>query len=83
MPAEDRARAFDRFWRGPGAPSDSGGFGLGLAIVRQLVAADGGTIELRSPPPGGLEAVISLRAGVGPAVSTSPATEVSGPAGPY
>jgi signal transduction histidine kinase len=83
MPAEDRVRAFDRFWRGTGAPSDSGGFGLGLAIVRQLVAADGGSIELRSPPSGGLEAVISLRAGVGPAISTSSATRTSGPAGPF
>jgi len=82
MPAEDRARAFDRFWRGAGAPSDNGGFGLGLAIVRQLLAADGGSIELRSPPSGGLEAVISLRAGVEPTPSTKPETEPSAAAGP-
>jgi signal transduction histidine kinase len=82
MRAEDRARAFDRFWRGAGVPSDNGGFGLGLAIVRQLLAADGGSIELRSPTSGGLEAVISLRAGVQPPPATKPATEPSAAAGP-
>jgi two-component system OmpR family sensor kinase len=83
MSAEDQARAFDRFWRGPRAPSDNDGFGLGLAIVRQFVAADGGSIELRSPPAGGLEAVISLRAGVEPAASTSPGSQTSAPVGPF
>ena len=56
---EQRARAFDRFWRGPQARP--GGTGLGLAIVAQLVAACGGTAELRSRPEGGLDAVITLR----------------------
>jgi signal transduction histidine kinase len=63
MTDEEQARAFDRFWRGATASSDNGGFGLGLAIVAQLVRADGGTVELRSPPSGGLEVVIGLRAG--------------------
>ena len=71
MTAEARSRAFDRFWRSSGSTSDSGGFGLGLAIVRQLLNADGGTIELRSPPPGGLEAVIELRGVRRPTPSTT------------
>jgi signal transduction histidine kinase len=55
---EQRARAFDRFWRSkPGG----GGSGLGLAIVRKLVEADAGRVELREAPGGGLDAVISLR----------------------
>jgi signal transduction histidine kinase len=62
MTDEERARAFDRFWRSPASPTENGGFGLGLAIVRQLLNADGGTIELQSPPGGGLEVVIELRA---------------------
>ena len=48
---QDRERAFDRFWQGA-TPGDGqgGGFGLGLAIVRQLLATDGGSIELRPRP---------------------------------
>jgi signal transduction histidine kinase len=59
MSAEQRERAFDRFWRG--SVSDSEGTGLGLAIVRQLLEASGGTAELRSNPGGGLDAVARLR----------------------
>jgi signal transduction histidine kinase len=59
MPAEQRERAFDRFWRAPGIDQD--GTGLGLAIVRQLLEASGRTAELRANPDGGLEAVARLR----------------------
>jgi signal transduction histidine kinase len=31
-----------------------------LAIVRKLVEADGGTVELRARPGGGLDAVVAL-----------------------
>jgi signal transduction histidine kinase len=59
MTADQRERAFDRFWRA-GAPG--GGSGLGLAIAHRLVTRDGGTLELREAPGGGLDAVVSLRA---------------------
>ena len=61
MTADERARATDRFWRGPAsAPS---GTGLGLAIVQHLVEAGGGTFELCEPADGtGLEAVVRLAA---------------------
>jgi signal transduction histidine kinase len=60
---EDRERALDRFWRGATSRADhGGGFGLGLAIVRQLLATDGGSIELRSAPSTGLDVVVWLRA---------------------
>jgi signal transduction histidine kinase len=55
---EQRARAFDRFWRGG---SGHGGSGLGLAIVRRLVEADDGEVELAVAPGGGLDAVVRLR----------------------
>ena len=59
MTAEQKARAFDRFWR---AGSGGGGSGLGLAIALRLVEIDGGTIELRDAAGGGLEAVVRLPA---------------------
>jgi signal transduction histidine kinase len=58
MSADQRDRAFDRFWRAPGREGE--GSGLGLAIVRRLAAADGGSVELRETPSGGLDAVVRL-----------------------
>ncbi len=57
MSAEERARAFDRFWQ---ASAGTGGSGLGLAIVRRLVAADGGEVALEPADGGGLDAVVRL-----------------------
>jgi signal transduction histidine kinase len=51
---EQRAHAFDRFWRGRSGP----GSGLGLAIAKRLVELDGGTIELTASPSGGVDAVV-------------------------
>lgn len=61
LPAADRLRAFDRFWRGPALTGRSGS-GLGLAIVKQLVSDDGGMVTLDEAPGGGLCVRISLRA---------------------
>ncbi|MCQ9183371.1 HAMP domain-containing histidine kinase [Streptomyces sp. IBSBF 2953] len=60
MPDADKDRAFDRFWRGQGLTGRSGS-GLGLAVVRQLVTDDGGTVTLRDAPGGGLCVRITLR----------------------
>ena len=59
MSEEERARAFDRFWRAP--RSRHGGSGLGLTIVKRLVEADGGEVALTKAPGGGTEAVVRLR----------------------
>jgi signal transduction histidine kinase len=64
MDATTRARAFERFWRPTGEPSDrtGTGFGLGLAIVSQLAAQSGGTARLEAGPDGvGLDAIVRLR----------------------
>jgi two-component system, OmpR family, sensor kinase len=53
LPDADRARAFDRFWRGQGL-TGKGGSGLGLAIVKQLVTDDGGAVSLETAAGGGL-----------------------------
>jgi signal transduction histidine kinase len=60
MSAEERARAFDRFWQtAPARPN--GHFGLGLAIVHELVVGDGGEIRLEAAASGGLEAIVRMR----------------------
>ena len=53
IPAPDRNRVFDRFTRlQVDRGRDSGGAGLGLAIVRELVAAHGGSVTLGDAGPG-------------------------------
>ncbi|EGG44797.1 sensor histidine kinase [Streptomyces griseoaurantiacus] len=48
---EDLPRVFDRFWRAERSRSRrTGGSGLGLSIVRQLVRAHGGDVLVRSRP---------------------------------
>lgn len=62
MTAEERARATDRFWRGP-QTQHLPGTGLGLSIVSLLVRSCGGTLELRSHSNGGLDACVRFASG--------------------
>ena len=54
---DEQERVFDRFYSG-----SEGGFGLGLPIVREAVAALGGTVELQSVPGRGTTARVRLPA---------------------
>jgi signal transduction histidine kinase len=58
IPADDRARVFDRFYRRDGG--DSTGSGLGLAIVRAIADRHGARIELGDAPLGGLRVEVRL-----------------------
>jgi signal transduction histidine kinase len=61
VPAPERERIFERFWRGS-AGSREGGFGLGLAIGRELARRMGGELCLEDSPRGA-RFMLSLPAG--------------------
>jgi signal transduction histidine kinase len=61
IPAAERQRVFDRFYRVDTPRSRAaGGAGLGLAIVHELVTSMGGTVLVRSSPAGGSRFVVLL-----------------------
>lgn len=64
VPVADRARIFEPFTRLDGSRSrESGGFGLGLAIVERIVRAHNGSIAVKDAPGGGARFVLSWSAG--------------------
>jgi two-component system, OmpR family, sensor kinase len=59
IPADSRARVFDRFYRLPG--NDASGSGLGLAIVKNAIDQHAGLVSLLEGPSGrGLSVIIRL-----------------------
>jgi len=61
IPAAERERVFDRFYRVPG--SDAKGSGLGLAIIKSIAERHGATLALgESKRLGGLEATVTFPA---------------------
>jgi signal transduction histidine kinase len=64
IPASERERAFDRFFRRPGGAE--GGSGLGLAIVKAIAERHGARVRLEDAAPSGLRVtvVFPLKAGL-------------------
>ena len=60
IPAEDRERVFEPFYRRDGARPAEGGVGMGLTIARDVALAHGGGIELATSPMGGLRCRVAL-----------------------
>ncbi|MFZ5691896.1 MAG: ATP-binding protein [Pseudomonadota bacterium] len=61
IPEDQLAKVFEPFYRVEESRSrDTGGVGLGLAIARTVVEAQGGTLTLANRRPAGLRALIAL-----------------------
>ena len=60
IPDSESARIFEPFYRPSGRGEARGGWGLGLALVRQIADRHGGAVHYESPPGGGACFVVSL-----------------------
>ena len=61
VPEQIRDQIFQRFWRADSSRTrDTGGAGLGLAIVSSIVRAFNGTVQVTETPGGGATFTVSL-----------------------
>jgi len=60
VPAEQRERIFEPFYRLPGASEREGGVGLGLSLVKSIAERHGGRIRCEERPGGGARFVLEL-----------------------
>ncbi|WP_149203811.1 sensor histidine kinase [Actinotalea subterranea] len=78
IPPEHAARVFERFYRIDAARGrDSGGAGLGMAIVAAIVDAHGGSVEVDRTAGGGTTVRVTL-----PGATPAPGPGPGGPGGP-
>ncbi len=62
VPDGERERVFEPFYRPPGASETGAGYGLGLALVRQIARAHGGEVRCRAREGGGTVFEVDLPA---------------------
>ncbi len=60
VPAGQRERIFEPFYRLPGASEREGGVGLGLALVKSISERHGGTVRCEARPGGGASFIVEL-----------------------
>lgn len=69
IPESERQAIWERFYRGS-AGQDSTGSGIGLAVVKALVQAHGGSVSVDTPPEGGARFLVRI-----PAMGAAPLPE--------
>lgn len=62
VPADQRERIFEPFYRMRGASEKQGGVGLGLALVKSIAQRHGGVVRCEERPGGGARFVVELPA---------------------
>jgi signal transduction histidine kinase len=83
VPDEDRERIFERFTRTDESRSrDTGGVGLGLAVVRATARRHGGDVRCETAPSGGARFVVTLPGDDSDIGGTSSLHAAFGAAGP-
>jgi signal transduction histidine kinase len=65
IPAEALGRIFEPYYRVPDAAGAARGTGIGLAVVKALVEAHGGAVEVESAPTLGTRVTVVLPASHG------------------
>ena len=60
VPAAQRERIFEPFYRLPGASEREGGVGLGLALVKSISERHGGSVHCEERPGGGASFIVEL-----------------------